>query len=377
MSAAAQHGYLTLADIAGFAPYLAGVELEHANEILGELMDLIASRVKPMLTPATLEGGALFAYAPEQRITRGETLLELLEATYAAFRDRLDAMHRQTTCTCRACRAITTLDLKFLVHHGDYGVQRVAGRWEVVGLDVNLVRERWLKYPVSEATGWRAFVLFTDTCLAHLGVSPQALQAHTQTDSFEHVGALRTYTLDLRARYTQRIEARRVMLSEEAADCTLTFDIAAPPPVVWEWLNDPDRRTRWQPGRRWSAGRRLGGRTAPGAENHCVHGSGRLIETVLDWRPFDYFTVEITQPPGVMLETIRLEPLPDHRGTRLRGYFKLRMRLPGWLTRWLCSAILRRGLRLEQLWGRMADLIAQETAGKTFVEPQSLSVSSV
>jgi len=357
-----RHGYLVLADISGFVPYLAGVELDHANEILGELLKLIVHHFKPMLTPTHLEGGAVFAHAPEASVTRGETLLELFETTYAAFRDRLAAIRRRTTCTCRACRAVPMLDLKFLVHHGDYVVQRVAGHDELVGLDVNLVRDRLLKHPVSEATGWRAYALFTDTCLAHLGLQPESLRAHVQTESYEHVGEVRTYSLDLQAQYAQLIAARRIALSDAEADCTFTYPVSAQPAIVWAWLNDPDKRTQWQPGRKWSVGVRPQGRTAPGANNHCVHGAGTLLETVLDWRPFDYFTVELSQPPASIIHTVRLEPLSDGSGTRLHSYFKLRTRLPGWLARRLCNLMIARGFKLGQGWQKMAELIAQETA---------------
>src|SRR6185436_5021763 len=139
METKTQHGYLVLADISGFTSYVAGTELEHANEILTELLELIIARFTPTLTLSKLEGDAVFAYAPEARFSRGEELVELIEATYIAFRDLVENMRRRTTCQCNACRAIPTLDLKFLTHHGDYIVQHVAGIKELVGSDVNLV----------------------------------------------------------------------------------------------------------------------------------------------------------------------------------------------------------------------------------------------
>src|SRR5262245_30190907 len=114
-----QHGYLVLADISGYTSYLSKVELDHAHEILTDLLETIVGKFKAVLTIAKLEGDAVFGYVPEAKMERGETLLELVESTYAAFRDRRESAHRRTTCTCNACRAIPTLDLKFFVHHGD------------------------------------------------------------------------------------------------------------------------------------------------------------------------------------------------------------------------------------------------------------------
>src|SRR3989337_1174214 len=122
-----------------------------------------------MLTISKLEGDAVFGYVTDAKAPHGETLLELIEGTYVAFRDRVEAVRRRTTCTCNACRAIPTLDLKFMIHYGDYIVQHVSGINELVGSDVNLVH-RLLKNHVIEATGWRAYALFTESGLQHLGV---------------------------------------------------------------------------------------------------------------------------------------------------------------------------------------------------------------
>ena len=42
-----EHGYLVLADISGYTSYLAGVELDHAHEILTDLLETIIDRFKP------------------------------------------------------------------------------------------------------------------------------------------------------------------------------------------------------------------------------------------------------------------------------------------------------------------------------------------
>src|SRR3989442_15505112 len=134
-----QQGYLVLADISGYTSYLAGVELDHAQGVLTDLLETIVASFKSLLTISKLEGDAVFGYVPESQVSRGETLIEFVEAGYMAFRDRLDGIRRRTTCTCDACRAIPSLDLKFIIHHGDYMTQSIAGIHELVGSDVNLV----------------------------------------------------------------------------------------------------------------------------------------------------------------------------------------------------------------------------------------------
>jgi hypothetical protein len=113
-------------------------------------------------------------------------------------------------------------------------------------------------------------------------------------------------------------------------------------------------------GRAWSAGLRPLGRTGTGARNHCSHGLGQVVETVLDWRPFSYFTVQITPPSGnvTLLQTYQLEALPDGGGTRLRSQVQVQTALPRWLThrfsRWATMRLLRHD------WDNLARLMAQE-----------------
>ena len=362
MEVKAQQGYLALADISGYTAYLAGVELTHAHEILTELLELIVGQFKSVLTITKLEGDAVFAYALAAKVSRGETLLELVEATYVAFRDRVEAIRRRTTCECNACRNIPSLDLKFIVHFGAFMTQTVAGIRELVGTDVNLAH-RLLKNHVTEATGWRAYALFTEKSLANMCVHPTELRAGAETYD---LGDVRTHSLNLHARYKALTEARRVMLTPEEAYIQLTRDYPVPPPIVWEWLNDPQRRTQYtfEKGIVFQAADRPAGRTDIGARNHCVHGKKvAMYETVLDWRPFDYFTVEQVYYGFVERITFRLEPTADG-GTRLSVCCKGRSPAPGFLSRpvymFFATKLYPWTKLMDMMGQRIADDVARE-----------------
>jgi hypothetical protein len=66
-----------------------------------------------------------------------------------------------------------------------------------------------------------------------------------------------------------------------------------------------------------------GNRRAVGTTNHCMHGKDAIVEEVLDWRPYDYFTVRSTMGtpvgPVKFLNTVEFEPTAD--GTRLHFLF--------------------------------------------------------
>jgi hypothetical protein len=330
MSTTPQHGYLLIADISGYTSFVAGTELEHSHEILSDLLETICVKLEYLLSIHKLEGDAVFAYSPESSIQRGETLLELVEATYVAFRDRQTSIKRATTCTCNACRNIPALDLKFIAHHGDYILQRVRDIQEMVGSDVNLVH-RLLKNRVTEVTGWRAYAMLTEACLDHLKLNLET--ARMLVEEYEHLGEVKTYNIDLHRRYKEITEERCFVIDEKDADAVFQTDFRTPPPLTWEWIQDPNKRNLWSGGVRWSAGERPRGRAGIGASNHCAHGKGTSTETILDWRPFDYSSTESSEGgKKTMTETTRFEALPDG-GTRVRDFVRIHMPLPRFLRR--------------------------------------------
>src|SRR5258706_7144785 len=347
MSSITQHGYLVLADISGYTSFVAGTELEHAQAILGELLESIITRFKARLTISKIEGDAVFAYVPEARVERGEALLELIESTYVAFRDRRDLASHRTTCECRACRAIPTLDLKFLLHYGDYFIQEIAGTKELVGSDVNLIH-RLLKNQVSEKTGCRGYALFTGQSLEQLAIRPEGL--HKQAETYEHLGEVQTYSMDLHAPYKEMAAARHVVVEPAEAHQVLEYDYAAPPAVIWEWFNEPAKRGQWMHSQIIPI-LRVAGRSSAGARNHCVHGKDQVVlEDVLDHHPFEYFTVSHT-PRGTSVSlwmTYTFSPTRSG-GTHLRITFQARSPgVPNLLARLICITVVR--FQLLRLW---------------------------
>lgn len=357
MSSVTQHGYLVIADISGYTSYVAGTELEHSHEILSDLLETICMKIESLLTIHKLEGDAVFAYIPESKVSRGETILELMESTYAAFRDKQVSMKRATTCTCNACRNIPSLDLKFIAHHGDYIVQQVREIRELVGSDVNLVH-RLLKNRLAESTGWRAYMMLTERCIEHLSLALE--NAHVQAEEIEHLGSVKTYSVDLQARYREYAEARRIMIDEKEADKIFRIDFPTPPPVTWEWIQDPLKRNLWVERVHWYAGNRPKGRAGKGASNHCAHGKSQSTEVTLDWRPFEYSTADsFENGKKTFSETFRFEPLPGG-GTRVHDIMQIHMPLPRFLRRILAHVMLVYSMKYDRLLAKAARMAEDE-----------------
>lgn len=195
-----QTGYLVLADISGFTSFVARTEIEHAGLALSYLLETIVEKLDDLLIISKLEGDAVFAYIEEDKLDDCKKLLEMIDQTYLAFRDKALALHSQATCPCRACQALPTLDLKFMLHYGEYVIQQVAGIRDLLGTDVNLVH-RLLKNGVSESTGWKGYALFTDQALEHMQCSKENYFQRCET--YEHLGDVDIYCVDMHARYDE------------------------------------------------------------------------------------------------------------------------------------------------------------------------------
>ena len=325
-----EYGYLAFADISGYNAYVTGTEFDHAQEIIGDLLEFLVDKLRPLLTLVQIEGDAVFAYTPENKITRGETIFELIENTYTAFKNQLTSIKRHHTCECQACQNVNNLDLKFFVHYGEYIEQSIDDHHGLLGHATMFVREREWKESVADTTGWHGYALFTEDSLSKLDLNPDGLEAVEFAKE-----SIKMYGLNLQARHELLMETQQVVVQADKADATLTSDIDAPPPIVWEWLNDPKNRNQWwESFTHWSKRLRPGGRTGPGAINHCDHGVGDVLETVLDWKPFDYYTVEMRITPGrfIVMQTNQLETLP-HGRTKVSVYYRLQNPRLRWMAK--------------------------------------------
>jgi hypothetical protein len=345
-----QQGYVVLADISGFTSFMEDNEIAHSSNILRNIIDLIIGHFTPTMDLAEVEGDAVFAYAADAKISRGELLLEIIEATYAAFRDRQRTMSHNATCPCKACQSISNLDLKFITHYGDYILEDVAGKKKPVGSSVNAVH-RLLKNSVGNTTGWHGYALFSDKGLEKMGIRP--VEVHKSTETYEHLGEIKTSSINLDERYKQMIEGRRVFLSSDAADTSVAHEFSFPPAAVWDWLSDPHKRTRWMKGSAWEAMERPNGRTGPAAQNHCTNGN--IIEQILDWRPFDYYTVKLSKGLLNLMITGELEPTTG--GTHLKWNIKMEGALPRWIRRRMCRRLAAQKWNLTESFNQMAQLM--------------------
>jgi hypothetical protein len=301
-----ESGILLIADISGYTRFLASSELEHAQDSLRSLLNLIIEHTRAPLVISRLEGDAVISYAPAGSYQQGQTIVEIIESTYYDFCRARELMMLNTTCTCNACRNIPNLDLKFFVHFGSFMLEPLHSYTELVGTDVNLIH-RLTKNSVTQQTGLKAYVAYTQSAVTALGIERIAETMIRHTDTYESIGEVQVYLDDLRSKWEQ--EKTRTRMSVQEGDDALRFedDFSLPPLMMWDIVISPQYKAILSGSKSARVDNLTNGRIGLGATYYCAHGNSVSSQTIVDWQPPREYTWVSDPLFGVYtLNTIRL-----------------------------------------------------------------------
>jgi uncharacterized protein YndB with AHSA1/START domain len=293
MLAKAESACFAIADISGYSRFVSAVELDHAQDIIADIMDTLVRALRPPFRLAKFEGDAAFVYAIADKVD-GSLLQDSVEQAYFAFRKRLRNIKQANSCECQACSQMQSLDVKFVVHHGEFIRQKMSGREELAGRDVILIH-RLLKNDVGKVFGAHAYALYSDACVQALGIDPRTQGLVDHVEAIEHIGETKCWVSDLEQAWRRESESARTVVQRAEAIGVLETDFAAPRAAVWDLITKPGNRPRWQ-GSDSVVEKTAKGRRGAGTQNHCMHGKDAIIEDILDWRPFDHITLTTLLP---------------------------------------------------------------------------------
>lgn len=316
-----QKGYFIITDITGYTAYLTKSELDHAQEILKSLFDAQVENIKPPLVISNVQGDAILSYAPEDSFLQPQTLLELIEDIYFSFSRKRELMQFNTTCTCNACKNIAGLDLKIVVHYGDYILQQLADREELVGSDV-ILAHRMMKNQVIEHTGIHAYALFTEKAAESLELGTFCTDLKPYKDDYEHVGEVNMLVNCLKTQCEREKEKTRNVVTKEEAWGSIEVEIDAPPAVVWDYLTKIDIKLQMLGFSEGGRTDELGGRVGVESSFHCAHGDLEFRYRVMDWKAFEYFTCYESGPQGLVYDNT-YHCTPTETGTLFANYVRL------------------------------------------------------
>lgn len=278
----ANSGFLVCADITGYTQYLSASELEHASGILGTLLELLLGQTRSPLHLSRVEGDAVISYAETMEEVDPQVLVDRLENTYLAFRRALEQMILNTTCQCNACANIVTLDLKSVVHFGEFLVRRLGNQDELMGPEVNFMF-RQVKNHVKTELGVPGYIAFTDDAIAALGLPGYAATLIDHTEEDQERGRITLHVRDMGPVWATRLHERIVELPDVMSE--FTGEIAAPIEVVWTFLARPETRALAMGADRLDREALNDGRMGRDAVYVCHHGDVVIPQTILDWDP--------------------------------------------------------------------------------------------
>ena len=361
-----QFGYFVIADISGYTNFLTSNELEHAQGILGEITNLLIRELSQPFRFIELEGDAVFVFAPESLVENGERLVDIIEACYAAFRLLQAQMISNTNCTCAACVAIKDLDLKCVAHFGEYLPQEAPTGVKLLGPDI-ILTHRLLKNSVIEKTGIPAYAFVTEAFVNKLGDADHNQLTVRHVEEYESLGAVDGRVIDLNDALARYNEAENCLVKSDDADIEIRATLSAPPSFVWQYFIDAGRRLKWQSDT-YNVENVVGqdGRTGIGTISYCDHGNYRMDHRIVDWRPFDYITMQteskgksLAKPPSGHV-TFAFSPVETSK-TALS--MRMRMSNRGFAMRMLIR-LLRRVIEKEwhAHYAALEDLIRSDVA---------------
>lgn len=292
-------GYFVITDISGYTSFLTTAELAHAHHILQTLLEAQIDKLKIPFVISNFQGDAILSYINEKELVEKQTLVECIEQLYFSFLEKREHMAFNSTCSCRACANVSDLDLKIFVHHGEYMIQKLLGREELIGADV-ILAHRMMKNKVIEQTNIPAYALFTDKASNELGLEDFCEDLIPYKDNYEHVGDVGMKVHSLSRRWDEYKENKRCLISKE--DCWLeaTFDIHAPRLTVWEYLTNSELKKRWTGFTTVERIDQMDGRVKEGSTFHCAHDEQDFKYKIVDWKPMEYFTALVTSNNGLV-----------------------------------------------------------------------------
>jgi len=194
-----------------------------------------------------------------------------------------------------------------------------------------------------------------------------SLTPHRET--FADVGEVQMYVLDMHSVWKRLKDRVRIEVQPKEALVTHTHEFPVPPSILWEYVTKPEYRAILMGASKLEIRDQLQGRTGVDSSFYCYHGDMETRQLILDWRPFEGFTTDDSNPMG-MTSRVTYKFEPTETGSRLIHYWG-KPRGP-WL-RVMMFTLLAKFVYAPQVdkWAeKLHQRIQQDLAdGTTFVSP--------
>lgn len=310
-------GVLLIADITGYTVFLKESELDHAQGILSDLLSVLVDGTRPPLAVSRLEGDAVFSYGIDAGSVGGQTFVEIIESIYVSFRRAIEQMALNTQCDCNACANIGGLDLKFIVHHGEFLIHSIGSYRELVGSHV-IVAHRLTKNTVTASTGIRPYALYTAAAVAGLGLGHLTGEWLRHREVYD-AGEIECWVADMTPVWEAERRRSVIEIADDEVRAKAAVEIGLPMELVWDRLSNPEYRRMLVGAERLELTGEGASRLSKGDVFQCYHGGVVVPSVILEWLPFTRIvTNDMIHLPDETIQLLidyRLEP--TETGTNL------------------------------------------------------------
>ena len=156
---AVQSALLFMPDISGFTEFVSTTEIQHAQSIVHELLEIIMESNQINLQVSAIEGDAIFFYRMGKAPAL-EQLLQQVQHMFTRFHQQLQRYDHERICPCGACTSATHLKLKFFAHYGEVSSYNVKEHHQLFGKEV-IVLHRLMKNNLNK----KEYTLLTNSVL--------------------------------------------------------------------------------------------------------------------------------------------------------------------------------------------------------------------
>ena len=129
---------LFIPDISGFSKFVNETEMVHGQEIISALLETIIDSNYLTMDIYEIEGDAIFFYNYDNEFTPSQ-FHDISRHILVSFRKKIELLKQERICECGACKSISNLSLKFIVHKDDLNEIKVKDFTKLYGRGLIIV----------------------------------------------------------------------------------------------------------------------------------------------------------------------------------------------------------------------------------------------
>ena len=181
---------LYIPDINGFSRFVNETEMIHGQEIISSLLETIIDSNQLEMEINEIEGDAIVFYDYTCDFTPHD-FYNISSYILRKFKNKIELLKKERQCECNACKSISNLSLKFVVHKDELNEIKIKSFSKLYGKGL-IVAHLLLKNQIES----KEYLLFTEDYLINQkNASPMSLKEYSHQSS--NFGNIKTRYIDL------------------------------------------------------------------------------------------------------------------------------------------------------------------------------------